>query len=380
VNGGTYYWDTSAGPSTRASQISGAPTKSTFALVSTPDRHLVCFGTETTIGTAATQDPMFVRFSSQEDIGNFAETATNTAGGQRLTDGNQIVTALRSRGQILILTDTSLHGMQYIGPPYTFGFQQLGANCGCIGAHAAVDINGLAFWMSQEAFYVFDGTTKKLPCTVQDYVFDDINSVQGTRVFVGLNSDFNEVTWFYCSGNSTYIDRCVTFNYLEQVWSIGTMSRTWWEDASVFKYPTAFSYLPSSTESTISTVYGLSAGRSPAYAQEYGKNAVDEAITAYIRSGYFDIGDGDNMLFMSRFLPDFKEQEGDLTVHLLLRAYPQGTASPSSLDPYTVTPTTTKIDTRARGRQISLRIESDEIDTKWRYGTLRVDLQPDGLR
>jgi hypothetical protein len=197
---------------------------------------------------------------------------------------------------------------------------------------------------------------------------------------VGLNSDFNEVTWFYCSQNSDYIDRCVTFNYLEQVWSIGTMSRTWWEDASVFKYPTAFSYLPSSTESTISTVYGLSAGRSPAYAQEYGKNAVDEAITAYIRSGYFDIGDGDNMLLMSRFLPDFKEQEGDLTVHLLLRAYPQGTASPSSLDPYTVTPTTTKIDTRARGRQISLRIESDEIDTKWRYGTLRVDLQPDGLR
>jgi hypothetical protein len=225
---------------------------------------------------------MFVRFSSQEDIGNFAETATNTAGGQRLTDGNQIVTAIRSRGQILIFTDTSLHGMQYIGPPYTFGFQQLGANCGCIGAHAAADVNGLALWMGQEAFYVFDGTVKKLPCTVQDYVFDDINSTQGSRFFVGINSDFNEVTWWYCSENSEYIDRCVTFNYLEQVWSIGTMARTWWEDASVFKYPTAFSYLPSSTESTISTVYGLSAGRSPAYAQEYGKNAVDEAITAYI--------------------------------------------------------------------------------------------------
>lgn len=380
VNGGTYYWDTSAGVSTRATQISGAPTKSTFALVSTPDRHLVCFGTETTIGTASTQDPMFVRFSSQEDVGQFEETATNTAGGQRLTDGNQIVTALRSRGQILILTDTSLHGMQYIGPPYTFGFQQLGANCGCIGAHAAVDINGLAFWMSQEAFYVFDGTTKKLPCTVQDYVFDDINPVQGTRVFVGLNSDFNEVTWWYCSAGSDYIDRCVTFNYLEQVWSIGTMSRTWWEDATVFQYPIAFEYLQNSTETSISTIYGASAGRAPVYSQEYGKNAIDSAITAYIRSGYFDIGDGDNMLFMSRFLPDFKNQEGDLTVHLLLRAYPQGTATPSSLDPYTITPTTTKVDTRARGRQISLRIESDEVDTNWRYGTLRVDLQPDGLR
>ncbi len=379
-DGGTYYWNTSSGPSTRASQISGAPTKSTFALVSTPDRHLVCFGTETTIGTASTQDPMFVRFSSQEDVNQFEETATNTAGGQRLTDGNKIITALRSRGQILIFTDMSLHGMQYIGPPYTFGFQQLGANCGCIGAHAAVDINGLAFWMSQEAFYVFDGTTKKLPCTVQDYVFDDINRVQGTRVFVGLNSDFNEVTWWYCSANSNYINRCVTFNYLEQVWSIGTMSRTWWEDATVFQYPLGFEYLPSSTETSISTVYGVSAGRAPVYSQEYGKNAINSAITAYIRSGYFDIGDGDNMLFMSRFLPDFKNQEGDLTVHLLLRAYPQGTATPSSLDPYTITPTTTKVDTRARGRQISLRIESDDVDTRWRYGTLRVDLQPDGLR
>ena len=379
-NGGTYYWDTSAGPSSRAYQIYGAPTKSTYALVSTPDRHLVCFGTETTIGTSSSQDPMFVRFSSQEDIQQFEETATNTAGGQRLTDGNQIITALRSRGQILILTDTSLHGMQYIGPPFTFGFQQLGANCGCIGAHAAVDVNGLTFWMGGEAFYVFDGTVKKLPCTVQDYVFDDFNSVQGTRVFVGLNSDFNEVTWWYCSADSDYIDRCVTYNYLENVWSIGSMSRTWWEDASVFKYPTGFEYLLNSSEASISTIYGLSNGRSLPYSQEYGLNANGSAITSYIKSGYFDLGDGDEMLFMRRFIPDFKEQEGDLTVHLLLRPYPQGTATPSSLDPYTISPTTTKVDTRARGRQISLRIESDDLNTRWRYGTLRVDLQPDGLR
>lgn len=379
-NGGTYYWDTSAGSSSRAYQISGAPTKSTYALVSTPDRHLVCFGTETTIGTSSSQDPMFVRFSSQEDIQQFEETATNTAGGQRLTDGNQIVTALRSRGQILILTDTSLHGMQYIGPPFTFGFQQLGANCGCIGAHAAVDVNGLAFWMGREAFYVFDGTVKKLPCTVQDYVFDDFNEVQGSRVFVGLNSDFNEVTWWYCSAGSDYIDRCVTLNYLEQVWSIGSMPRTWWEDASVFKYPTGFEYLLDSSEASISTIYGLSNGRSLPYSQEYGLNANGSAITSYIKSGYFDLGDGDEMLFMRRFIPDFKQQQGDLTVHLLLRPYPQGTATPSSLDPYTISPTTTKVDTRARGRQISLRIESDDLDTRWRYGTLRVDLQPDGLR
>jgi len=168
VNGGIYVWDTSGGiVGNRATAISGAPTKSTYALVSTPDRHLVCFGTETTVGTPSTQDPMFVRFSNQEDINTFTETATNTAGGQRLTDGSRIVSAVRSRGQILIFTDTSLHGMQYLGPPYTFGFQQLGANCGCIGPHAAADVNGLAFWMGQEAFYLFDGTVKKLPCTVQ---------------------------------------------------------------------------------------------------------------------------------------------------------------------------------------------------------------------
>lgn len=186
VDGPTYYWDLSAGVATRATELSGAPTKSKYALVSTPDRHLVCFGTEATIGSPSTQDPMFVRFSNQEDITQFVESATNTAGGQRLTDGNTIITAIRSRGQILIFTDTALHGQQYIGPPFTFGFQQLGANCGCIGPHAAVDVNGLAFWMGTEAFYLFDGTVKKLPCTVQDYVFKDLNQVQKTKVHVGL--------------------------------------------------------------------------------------------------------------------------------------------------------------------------------------------------
>jgi hypothetical protein len=381
VNGGIYVWDTSAGiTGNRATAISGAPTKSSFAVVSTPDRHLVCFGTETTIGTPSTQDPMFVRFSNQEDINTFTETATNTAGGQRLTDGSRIVSAVRSRGQILIFTDTSLHGMQYLGPPYTFGFQQLGANCGCIGPHAAVDVNGLAFWMGQEAFYLFDGTVKKLPSTVQDYVFKDINLVQGTKTHVGVNSQFNEVTWWYCSLTSDFIDRFVTFNYLENTWHIGSMPRTSWRDVGTFDKPLATEYLPNNTEATISTIQGLTAGRSVVYNQEDGVNGNGTAITAFIQSGYFDIGDGDSMVFMKRFVPDFTSQQGNLEVQLLLRAYPQATASPSSLDPYPVTPTTQKVDTRARGRQISLKIESDELDTNWRYGTLRVDIQPDGLR
>lgn len=380
VNGPAYYWDLSAGTATRATLLSGAPTKSTYALVSTPDRHLVCFGTETTIGTPSTQDPMFVRFSNQEDITQFVESATNTAGGQRLTDGNEIVTAIRSRGQILIMTDTALHGQQYIGPPYTFGFQQLGANCGCIGPHAAVDVNGLAFWMGTEAFYVFDGTVKKLPCTVQDYVFKDLNVVQKTKVHVGLNSQFNEVTWWYCSAGEDYIDRCVTFNYLENVWSIGTMARTAWADLSAYPKPIATKYYEDGTQATISTIYGLTAGRAIVYSQETGTNDNGVALENHLASGYFDIGDGDNMMFMKRFIPDFKNQVGDLTVRILLRPYPQSTAVPSSLDPYIISPTTDKVDTRARGRQISLRIENDELDSHWRFGTLRVDIQPDGLR
>lgn len=383
VDGAVYLFDTSGGitSANRATAIAGAPTKSKYALVSTPDRHLVCFGTESTIGTPSTQDPMFVRFSNQEDINTFTESATNTAGGQRLTDGSQIITAVRSRGQILIFTDTSVHGQQYVGPPYTFGFTQLGANCGCIGPHAAVDVNGLAFWMGTEAFYLFDGTVKKLPCTVQDYVFKDINLIQGVKTHVGVNSQFNEVTWWYCSVTSDYIDRFVTYNYLENVWSTGSMSRTSWVDIGTYDKPLASEYLVSSTATpTGSTIYGLTAGRSLVYNQEDGVNANGSAITSYIKSGYFDIGDGDTMLFMRRFVPDFKNQVGDLTVHLLLRAYPQATASPSSLDPYVITPTTQKVDTRARGRQISIRIESDDVDDNWRYGTMRVDIQPDGLR
>jgi hypothetical protein len=380
VDGNTFLWDLSAGPNTRAAVLTGAPVKSKFALLSTPDRHLVCFGTDTVIGDASSQDPMFVRFSNQEDITVFVESATNTAGGQRLTDGNTIVSAIRSRGQILIFTDTSLHGQQFLGPPFTFGFQQLGANCGCIGPHAAVDVNGLAFWMGTEAFYLFDGTVKKLACSVQDYVFKDLNQVQKTKVHVGLNSQFNEVTWWYCSFTSDFIDRCVTYNYLEGTWAIGTMARSAWVDLSVYPKPLGAKYEPDATDATISPINGLTAGRALIYQQETGTDDVNLPILSELSSGYFDIGDGDNMLLMSRFIPDFKDQVGNLTIRLLLRAFPQATATPSSLDPYVITPTTQKVDTRARGRQISIVIENEELGSKWRYGTLRVDIVPDGLR
>jgi hypothetical protein len=380
VDGPTYVWEPSLGTNTRASYIAGAPTASKYALVSTPDRHLVCFGTETTIGAANTQDPMYVRFSSQENINDFVPTATNTAGGQRLNDGSRIVSAIRSRGQILIFTDTALHGMQFIGPPYTFGFQQLGANCGCVGPHAAVDVNGLSFWMGVEAFYVFDGTVKKVPCTVQEYVFRNINLVQAQKFHVGVNSQFNEVTWWYCSLGTDYIDRFVTYNYLENTWHIGTMPRTAWVDVGTYTKPLGCEYFPNSDAQTISTINGLTAGRSLVYNQESGFNAVNNPLVSYLQAGYFDIGDGDQVMFMKRFIPDFKDQVGNISVQLLLRLYPQATATNSSLDPYTITPSTQKVDTRARGRQISMRITSEALDGRWRFGTWRVDIQPDGTR
>jgi hypothetical protein len=380
VDGGTFIWEPSLGTNTRASFVVGAPTASKYALVSTPDRHLVCFGTETVIGSANTQDPMFVRFSSQEDISDFIPTATNTAGGQRLNDGSRIVSAIRSRGQILIFTDTALHGMQFIGPPYTFGFQQLGANCGCVGPHAAVDVNGLSFWMGVEAFYVFDGTVKKVPCTVQEYVFRDINLVQAQKFHVGVNSQFNEVTWWYCSQGFDYINRFVTYNYLENTWHIGSMPRTAWTDVGTYTKPLGCQYFPTSTANTISTIYGLTPGRSLVYNQESGFNAINDPIVSYLRAGYFDIGDGDQVMFMKRFIPDFKNQVGDIEVQIFLRLYPQAPATNSSLDPYVISPSTQKVDTRARGRQMSMRIVSDSLDSRWRFGTWRVDIQPDGLR
>lgn len=383
VDGALYRWSPSgANPlTTRAVIVPNAPTKSKFMVISTPDRHVVCMGTETVIGTPSTQDPLFVRFSNQEDPEEFIESATNTAGGQRLTDGNTIMSGIRSRGQILIFTDTSLHGMQYVGPPYTFGFQQLGANCGCISPHAAVDVNGVAFWMGKEAFYMFDGTVKKLPCTVQDYVFKNINLTQGFKVVAGVNSEFNEVTWWYATLDTDYINSFVSYNYLENVWSIGSMARTAWADVGAFPRPVASEYFVDSNAPTLNTIQGLTAGRALVYSQETGFNQADNTpITSRIQSGYFDIADGENMLFMSRFIPDFKNQLGNLTVNLFLRSYPQATATASSTDPYVITPNTLKVDTRARGRQISLKITSDDLDTNWRFGTMRVWVQPDGLR
>ena len=380
-DGGLYYWDTSSGLSSNAAattNVSAGPTKSRHMLVSGDDRHVICLGTETTIGTTSTQDNMFIRWSAQETTNTWTPTATNTAGSKRLTDGNIIQTAVRSRGAVLVWTDTALYQMQFIGPPFTFGFKQLGSKCGCIGLHSAIDISGTSFWMGTDSFFMFDGAVRKIPCSVQDYVFDDINQNSLQDIYCAANTDFNEVIWFYPSEGSLQIDRHVIFNYAEQLWYVGSLARSAWADRDVYPNPYAAEYNSTDTTATISTIYGTKAGRTFVYAHETGVNAAGSAMTAYVESGDMDIADGDQFMSMSRFIPDFKDQAGNVDVTIKTRPYPSGTQT--SHGSFTVSTSTTKQDTRIRGRQLAVRVASDAVDDNWRYGTIRLELKPDGTR
>lgn len=379
VNGGQVY-EWAPDLNTRATQIANTPTKNFFSLVSTPDRHLLLFGTEEIIGTPTTFDPMLVRWSDTEDDTTWDATATNTAGSQRLTDGNRLVAAVRSRGQVLVYTDNALYGMQYVGVPYTFGFQQLGTNCGTLSNNAAVDSNGVAFWMSPDSFFIFDGTVKKLPCSVQDAVFQNYNYTQRSLIYCGLNTEYNEVTWFYPTANSDAIDAYVTYNYVENCWYQGSMARTTWRDRGVYSLPIATEWNPTSTTNAYPSVSGLTAGVSIVYSQEVGTNGNGNAIYSYVESAFFDLADGDQISFVKRIVPDFSTQVGTLDFYVVSRAFAVPPDQPSSLTPYSFTSTTQKIDTRIRGRAISLKIESSAVDDSWRLGSIRLDIQPDGMR
>jgi hypothetical protein len=381
VGGKTYYFDTSAflpARNTRATLLANAPTQSNFMVISPRDRHIIFFGTQTTPGTSSTYDPMAVLFGSQESTTDFIPNATNTAGFQRLSAGNRIVTAVPTRGDILILTNTSAHSMQFVGPPFTFSFKQIGTNCGTLSAHSAVEAENVVYWMSDGAFYLFDGVVKEIPCSVQDYVFQDLNEDEHSIIYAGVNLDFSEVNWFYTSGSSTAINRVVTYNYLEKLWTIGTLARTTWASKDVFTNPLATKYIPNSTALAQPTVIGLTDGVSTLYDQEKGTNDDTSPITAFITSGDVDIVDGDNSMFIKRYIPDFKDQSGGLNMQFLVRQYPGSVQTVASST--VVYSTTTKVDMRARGRQVAVKIISTEVDTKWRYGTLRIDGQQDGLR
>ncbi len=376
-NGGTFRWDTSVGVGTPAAVVSSAPTISRFNLVSMPDRHVFLFGTETVIGTSTSKDDLFLRFSSQEDYTTWVPTATNTAGSFRIQDGSKIITAVRSRNAVLVWTDTSLNALQFVGAPFTFNLTQIGANCGAVSLHSAVDVNGTAFWMSQNSFYKFDGAISKMPCSVQDYVFEDFSITNQPETFAAVNSEFNEVTWFYTSNNATQIDRYVTYNYLENCWSTGSLARTTWQDYGVYQKPYATEYSTTAIANN-NVINGLTAGATTLFQHETGDDNVTLPITAFIESGDFDIADGQPFLHIGRGIPNFKDLTGSVDVTLKFKTYPNATTNQTVVR--TVVPTTEKFDLRGRGRQANVRIDSDAVGDKWRYGTLRLDVQPDGGR
>jgi hypothetical protein len=390
---------------TRAVIITGAPTASRHMLVSTPDRHLVFFGTETTIGDTSTQDDMFIRFSDQEDINTYTPTATNTAGTQRLADGSQIRGAIRGRDSILVWTDTALFTQRFVGQPFTFAFAQVGTHCGLVGQNACVEVDGSAYWMSENGFFRYAGKLESLPCLVEDHVYDNINLESGNQmVSAGLNNLFGEVMWFYPTTGSSVVNRMVCYNYFDSssqrpVWTVGTLARTMWEDSAVFGSPHATEYTAGNDSSF--DVVGNTEGRTIYYQHETGTDQVQggatTAITANILSGDFDIsqrttalgqttgaadlrGDGEFIMKIRRFIPDFISQTGNTQVTLQLRDFPNDSQASSALGPFTVSSSTKKVDTRARARAIALKVENTAASQSWKLGTFRLDIQPDGRR
>jgi len=396
-NGRSFTWDPSASNAltTRAVRNNNMPSRSVMSIVSDRDRHLIHLGTETTIGSPSTQDKMFIRFSDQENYDVYAPTSVNTAGTFQLDDGTQIIGACKGKDYIMVFTDTATYRMDFVGPPFTFSIRKVASNAGLIGQHAAVYANGAMWWMGATGgFYVYDGTVKAVPCLVEDFVFTNngagdlgLNFNSGEIIYAGINELYSEVNWFYPSANSTKIDRCVTYNYAENVWTTSSLDRTTWEGSTVYAAPFATDYQSSLTP-TYPTVNGISNGATILYQHETGVNqenadGTETAISSYIQSGEFEIGaEGEGQYFMSvsRFIPDFKSLSGDAQVTIFVNRYPQSTATSSPLGPFTVTSSTTKIDTRARGRLAAVKIATDGLDESWRYGTFSFDVRPDGRR
>ena len=405
-NGGCFEWDATGSTSTRATIIANAPTASRHVLVSAPSRHLIFFGTETTIGDASTQDDMFIRFSNQEEITGadaYTVTATNTAGTQRLAAGSVIMGAKRGRDAIYVWTDTSLFLMRFVGQPFTFSFEQAGTNCGLLGKNACVEVDGTSYWMSENGFFMYDGQLKSMPCLVEDFVYDGLNSTPKDLVNCGLNNLFGEIQWFYCSTGSDVVDRVVTYSYIESkmykrpIWTTGTLNRTAWADSAVFNLPHSTAY--DSTDDASFDVVGNTDGTTIYYEQETGTDQVDTggvitAVLGTITSGDFDItqrrsaqgqvigmpdlrGDGEYIMKIRRFIPDFISQTGDTQISLITKNFPNDSTTTTS---FTITTASDKVDTRVRARSIALKIANTASAQDWKLGTFRLDIQPDGRR
>lgn len=366
-NGAIYYWDSSGGTASRAYLVSTSPSQNTQILVSPEDRHLIAFGCPDALTSVV--NPLYIRWCNQESINDWNASATNTAGDKVLSGATKIVAARRTRGQILIWTDESLFAMQQIGPPYTFGFQLVGTNCGVLGPNAITEVGGKTFWMADERFMVYDGAAARpMKCDVLRYVFDALDTSQLDKIACGSNSAFNEVIWFYPT-TSGEVDNYVIYDYMQDVWSIGTLVRTAWLDQGVNAYPIAASYEASGTR---------------LYYHEFGANADGAAINSYIESNLFDLNAGQELMYVDRIIPDFSDRaggpmQGNIQLTLAAVKYPNSPTE-TSKGPYTVSATTQKIDTRLRGRHAYYRIESNDVGASWRMGTLRFRLTADGER
>ena len=402
ANGKTFTWDaggalpltTRAATTTSGFATGNNPTATRASLISPTTRHLIHLGTETTIGDPTTQDDMFIRFSDQEDINTYAPSVTNAAGTQRLQDGSRIIGSLKAKETILIWTDNALYTMKFVGAPFTFGFEQVGTNCGLIGKNAAVEVDGIAYWMSPNGFFLYDGTVKTLTCSVEDYVYDQLDITKGQQVNAGLNNLFGEVTWYYPTTSSTYNDQYVVYNYGESgpqlpIWYIGTEARTSWIDGTIYPKPFGTKF-DSTAEGTFPSIVGLSGlGQTTLFEHEIGTDQINPdgtttTVASNIKSFDFDLDiqgtAGQFFLFMRRILPDFKNLQGDSKITMSVKRFPQQSDSSTTLSPFTVSSSTNKLDTRTRGRYANIKIENDGASQSWRFGTITLDLQQDGRR
>jgi hypothetical protein len=377
-NGGIYYWDRTGGLTSRAVSLDSlagsnkAPTIAKQILVSDRDRHVIAFGCDPE-GNPGVQDPLIIRFSSQENLTDWETRPDNTAGELRLGSGSEIITAVETRQQILVFTDDSLYAMQYLGPPFTFGVNHISENVTTMGPLSAVAVEDNVFWMGLNEFYAFGGTVQRIPCSVRDYVFSDFNLLQREKVVAASNTAFSEVWWFYPSSGSETNDRYVVYNYQQQIWYYGTMPRTYWMDRGIYDNPIAAgpnNYL---------------------YIQETGFDADGSAITAYIESSQIDIGDGDQFAFIKRLIPDLtfrgstaSSPSANFTIKT--RNFPGGVYLQSNEKTVTKTASvpveqfTDQVHLRLRGRSFAMRIESDDSGVGWRLGSPRLDIRPDGRR
>jgi len=407
LNGKTFTWNagiaarftTRASTTTTTFLTTNNPTATRTTLISPTTRHLIHFGTEITIGTPSTQDDMFIRFSADESINEYTIEAVNTAGSQRLQDGTKIVGALVAKENILVWTDNALYTMKFVGAPFTFGFEQVGTNCGLIGQNAAIEIDGVAYWMGNNGFFSFDGTVNTLPCSVEDYVFDDIDTTKGQQINAGINNLFTEVVWWYPATGSDFNNRYVVYNYGQTTqpvpmgnWYTGTNTnsiRTTWIDSLVYPRPYATAFNSSNTGTFPAIIGETGLGQSVLFEHEIGTDQINPngsttVLTSFAQSYDFalqtDQGIGEYFLAMRRFLPNFKNLVGDAQVTISVADYPADPNTNTALSPFTITSTTTKVDTRARGRYAALKIENTGSGQSWRFGTFQADLQPDGRR